>query len=98
MGNQAVLAITGRRKKMTPEEREKKLQQLELCKRAGEQAYDDLYEKAHSSSAATAYYSDAKESFYSAIELAGELGLEQEVEKLEKRLEHIKGVFRSQFS
>ena len=49
-------------------------------------------------SAATAFYSDAKESFYSAIELAGELGLKQEVEKLEKRLEHIKGVFRSQFS
>jgi hypothetical protein len=83
---------------MTPEERENKLRQLETCRLAGEQAYDDLYEKAHSSSAATAYYSDAKESFYTAIGLARELGLEQEVEKLEKRLEHIKSVFRSQFS
>ena len=83
---------------MTPEERENKLRQLTICKLAGEQAYDDLYEKAHSSSAATAYYSDAKESFYTAIRLAGELGLEQEVEELEKRLEHIKQVFRSQFS
>jgi hypothetical protein len=98
MGNQPTLAITGRHQKMTPQEREKKLRQLELHKQAGEQAYDDLYEKAHSASAATAFYSDAKESFYSAIELAGELGLKQEVEKLEKRLEHIKGVFRSQFS
>jgi hypothetical protein len=83
---------------MTPKEREEKLRQLEICKQSGEQAYDDLYEKAHSSSAATGYYSDAKESFYSAIALAGELGLEQEVERLEKRLAHIKGVFRSQFS
>jgi len=83
---------------MTPEERENKLRQLETCRQAGEQAYDDLYEKAHSSSAATAYYSDAKESFHTAIGLARELGLEQEVEKLEKRLEHIKSVFRSQFS
>jgi hypothetical protein len=83
---------------MTPEERVEKLQRLKLCKQAGEQAYDDMYEKAHSPSAATSYYSDAKESFYTAIQLAGELGFDQEVERLEKRLEHIKAVFRSQFS
>jgi hypothetical protein len=83
---------------MTSEEREQKLQQLENCKRFGEQAYDDLYEKAHSQSDVTAFYSDAKESFYTAIGLARELGLEQEVEALEKRLAHIKAVVRSQFT
>lgn len=83
---------------MSPEEREHKLRQLEFCKHAGEQAYDDLYEKAHHSSDVTAYFSDAKESFYTAIGLASELGLEDEIEKLEERLAHIKAVFRSQFS
>jgi hypothetical protein len=42
---------------MTPEEREKKLRQLEFHKQAGEQAYDDLYEKAHSASAASVAFS-----------------------------------------
>jgi hypothetical protein len=83
---------------MSPEERENKLRQLEICQQAGEQAYDDMYEKAHHPSDATAYFSDAKESFHTAIELARELGLEQEIEKLEKRLAHIKAIFRSQFS
>jgi hypothetical protein len=32
---------------MPTEERDNKLRQLEICKHAGEQAYDDLYEKAH---------------------------------------------------
>jgi hypothetical protein len=82
---------------VSPEERRGKLRQLEICKQAGEQAYDDMYEKSHNPSDATAYFSDAKESFYTAIGLARELGLEQEVENLEERLEHIKSVFRSQF-
>jgi hypothetical protein len=80
------------------DERGAKLCQLLEQKFSGEQAYDDMYEKAHSLSAAAAYYSEAKEYFYTAIQLARELGLEQEVENLEKRLEHIKQVFRSQFS
>jgi hypothetical protein len=83
---------------MTQQERENKLRQLALCKQTGEQAYDDMYEKAHSPHSATGYYSDAKESFYTAIGLAREVGLKQEVEELEKRLEHIKSVFRSQFT
>jgi len=80
------------------EERQNKLRQLEVCKQAGEQAYKDLYEKAHSSGAAAAFFSNAKESFYTAIGLARELALIQEVETLQKRLEHIKAIFRSQFS
>jgi hypothetical protein len=81
---------------LSPEERHKLLQ-LEICKQAGEQAYDDMYEKAHHPSDAAAYYSNAKESFYTAIGLARELGLDAEAERLEERLAHIKSVFRGQF-
>ncbi len=80
------------------EERQNKLRKLEACKRAGEQAYDDMYEKAHSPSDTTAFFSNAKESFCTAIELARELDLKQEVETLQKRLDHIKAIFRGQFS
>lgn len=83
---------------MSPEQHEDKLCSLREHKSAGEQAYDDMYEKAHSLSDANAFYSEAKESFYSAIGLARELGLQQEVEQLEKRLAHIKAVFQSQFT
>jgi hypothetical protein len=75
-------------------ERQASLAQLEHLKRLGEKAYDDIYE-AHSWSGATACYSDAKEAFYDAIGLAKRLELKVEVEALEKRLEHIKAVFRS---
>ena len=50
------------------------LEQLAHLKAMGEKAYDDMYE-AHSSSAATACYSDAKECYYDAIGLARRLGL-----------------------
>lgn len=63
----------------------------------GEKAYDDMYE-AHFPSGATAFYSDAKECYYDAIGLARRMGLEEETEVLEKRLAHIKAVFRSQFT
>jgi hypothetical protein len=78
-------------------EREAQLRQLEHLRAMGEKAYDDMYE-AHSSSGATACYSDAKECFYDAIGLAERLGLTDEAEALRKRLEHIKAVFRSQFT
>ncbi len=83
---------------ISPEVRENKLRQLKSCEQAGEQAYDDMYEKAHNPSDTAVCYSDAKEYFYTAIGLARELGLEQKVERLENRLAHIKSVFRSQFS
>jgi hypothetical protein len=41
-------------------------------------------------------YSEAKENFHSAISLANKLGLKDEAARLEKRLGHIKSVFRSQ--
>lgn len=79
------------------EERQLMLAQLERYKAAGEKDYDDLYE-ARSSSERTSCYSGAKENFYDAINLARRLGLEDEVEALDKRLAHIKAVFRSQFA
>jgi hypothetical protein len=80
-----------------PENREEKLSQLTRLKAMGEKAYDDMYE-AHSARDAAVCYSDAKESFYDAIGLANRLGLTDEAETLSKRLEHIKAVFRSQFT
>ncbi len=78
-------------------DRAAQIEQIEHLKAMGEKDYDEMYE-AHSSSGATACYSDAKEAFYDAIALARRMGLEEEVEALEKRLEHIKAVFRSQFA
>jgi hypothetical protein len=78
-------------------ERETQLKQLEHLKAMGEKAYDDMYE-AHSSSAASACYSDAKECYYDAIGLANRMGLKEEAEALHARLAHIKAVFRSQFT
>jgi len=78
-------------------EREAKLKQLGHLKTMGEKAYDDLYE-AHTSSDATACYSDAKECYYDAIGLARHLELAEEAEALTNRLAHIKAVFRGQFS
>ena len=78
-------------------ERELKLDSLRACKAIGEKAYDQLYETG-SAGSSTGLYSDAKEAFYDAIRIANELGLKEESEELEKRLQHIKAVFRSQFS
>jgi hypothetical protein len=61
----------------------------------GEKYYDQMYE---SGRGANSCYSNAKDAFYDAIALAKELGLNEEAEALSKRLEHIKAVFRSQFS
>jgi len=73
------------------------LEQLAHLTAMGEKAYGDMYE-AHPPSAATVCYSDAKECYYDAIGLARRLGLTAEVQALEKRLAHIKAVFRSQFT
>jgi hypothetical protein len=78
-------------------ERKAQLEQLERLKEMGEKAYDDMYD-AHSKSGAAGCYSDAKDSFCDAIGLAGRLDLKDEAEALSKRLEHIKAVFRSQFT
>ena len=69
---------------------------LDYFKLLGERAYSDMYDVI-SPSAATAYYSDAKEAFYCAISTARDLELDAEQNALEERLAHIKAVFRSQF-
>ena len=76
---------------------ELRLSHLRACESLGEKAYDQLYETRLARSA-TALYSDAKEAFHDAIRLAGELELRGEAERLSRRLEQIKAVFRSQFS
>jgi hypothetical protein len=78
-------------------EREAQLRQLEALKAEGEKNYDDLY-GSRSDMAATVCYSGAKEAFYDAISLAHQLGLNDEANALTRRLDHIKAVFRSQFS
>jgi hypothetical protein len=77
--------------------RETLLKQLKELEAEGEKNYDDLYET-RSDHDATVCYSGAKEAFYDAISLADRLGLSEESDRLLKRLEHIKAVFRSQFS
>jgi hypothetical protein len=64
---------------------------------AAEDAYTRMY-VARSPSDATAYYSDAKEALCDAIAAATAAGQTATAERLAKRLEHIKAVFRSQFT
>jgi hypothetical protein len=61
----------------------------------GEKYYDQMYESRHG---ANGCYSSAKDAFYDAIGLANELGMKEHAEALSKRLDHIKAVFRSQFT
>ena len=69
-------------------------QKMGQLERWGEEAYDRMYDSRRPSGD----YSEAKENFHMAIQLARELGREDEVQRLEARLQHIKDVFRSQFS
>lgn len=77
------------------DERGLALASLRKCKSLGEKYYDQLYE---TRLGATGLYASAKDAFYDAISIANRLGLKDEVEALERRLQHIKGVFRSQFT
>ncbi|HKD80316.1 MAG TPA: hypothetical protein VKH81_11530 [Candidatus Angelobacter sp.] len=76
-------------------ERELKIDRLRKWKAMGEKYYDQMYE---THGGHTGLYSDTKEAFYDAIALANELGMKEEADQLSKRLDHIKAVFRSQFS
>ena len=79
----------------TRNERELKLDALRKCHALGEKYYDQLYETRFGTAGV---YSSIKDAFIDAIALAEELRLKEEAGKLRHRLEHIKGVFRSQFS
>lgn len=76
-------------------ERDLKVDSLRRLKALGEKYYDQMYESRHG---ATGVYSNTKDVFNDAISLANELGMKEEAEALSKRLDHIKAVFRSQFS
>jgi hypothetical protein len=78
-----------------PAERDHKLNSLRKCKALGEKYYDQMYETRLSP---TGLYSNAKDAFRDAISVAEGLGLKEEARALEERLEHVKAVFRSQFS
>lgn len=73
------------------------LAQFAKLKSAGEKAYDQMYE-AHNFRDADDFYRDAKDCFYDAIGLASRLGLSEEASALTERLQHIKSIYRSQFS
>lgn len=64
--------------------------------RAGE-AYDEMYE-ARDSTAAAGSYANAKDFLQDALALARRLKQHDRMARLQARLDHIKAVFRSQFS
>jgi hypothetical protein len=72
-----------------------RIEQLEKFIRQAEEAYSRIYDEGSSSGRAAAY-NECKESMADAIRLARELGLEDQVVELEKKLDHYKKVFRHQ--
>jgi hypothetical protein len=76
-------------------EEELKRNRLRQLTVLGEKYYDQMY---NSGRGANRCYSNAKDAFYDAIGLANELGMKEEAERLSKWLDHIKAVFRSQFT
>jgi hypothetical protein len=70
------------------------LEQLAEYETLAERAYDDMYDSA----SPAACYSDLKDYFASAIDVANRAGLREEVERLTKRLDHCREVYRRQFS
>lgn len=63
----------------------------------GERAYSEMYD-AHNFTSAAVCYSDAKDFFASAIGAARKCGRLDEAERLLRRLDHIRKVYRSQFT
>jgi hypothetical protein len=63
----------------------------------GEKAYGDMYE-AHGWTAAGGCYEDVTDYFARAIGLAERAGFTEEARRLEARLDHIRKVYRHQFS
>jgi len=70
---------------------------MAACEALAEAAYSEMYD-ARNESHVAACYSDAKEALADAMAIAQRLGRQQDYERLNARLAHIKAVFRSQFS
>jgi hypothetical protein len=77
-----------------PDDEQARLRWLE---QQAELAYEEMYD-APAGSGSAARYSDAKEFLYDAIALAGRLGQVATAERLSRRLDEIKAVYRSQFT
>jgi hypothetical protein len=67
--------------------------ELDEWERRAEQSYAEMYEARR----AKEPYEDACLAFARAIAAAQRLGLDQEVERLTRRVEHIRAVYNSQF-
>jgi hypothetical protein len=67
---------------------------LEALEAAAESAYEEMYD----SSNPVRCYSCAKDAFLEAIIYAEQSGRSKDVARLEKRLQHVKNVFRHQFA
>jgi hypothetical protein len=67
--------------------------ELDEWERLAEQSYTEMYEARR----AKEPYEDACLAFARAIAVAQRLGLDQEVERLTRRVEHIRAVYNSQF-
>ena len=70
------------------------IEQMQRCEALAEKAYDEMYDSRYPAGP----YSDLKDFFLAAIVAAREAGLSEEAERLSKRLEHCKQVYRSQFT
>jgi hypothetical protein len=75
--------------------KKEELSYLNKLKERAEEIYEEMYE-ASSPVGAGAYFSEIKELMYKALNIAMELGLDNEVKKIEKRLENIRRVYESQ--
>ena len=70
------------------------LKQIAKCEALAEQAYEEMYDSRYP----VGCYANLKDYFSAAISAANQAGLTDEVERLEKRLDHCKEVYRKQFS
>ena len=70
------------------------LKRIAACEALAEKAYDAMYDSRYPAGE----YSDLKDYFREAIDLAERAGLTAEAERLSQRLEHCKAVYRKQFT
>lgn len=71
---------------------------LQWLETAAEDSYDRMYSADANNASAAGHYSNAKDYLSDAIGLSRRIGKLEQTEKLNARLDHIKNVFRSQFS
>jgi hypothetical protein len=79
---------------MATAEREEAAEQVARLEALAERAYDEMYETRYP----VGLYSYLKDYFSEAIGVAERAGLTDDAERLRKRLDHCKKVYRSQFA